>query len=285
MPKAGRLFVVGTPLGNLEDISLRALRILKEVDLIAAEDTRVCRKILSHYSISTPVTSFHEHSRPAKLRSIISRLGAGEKVALVSNAGMPGISDPGEKLVSECIAQEIDVVAVPGPTAVITALAISGLPTDGFLFTGFLPRRGKERSRALKELAGQPRTMILFESPRRLSRTLSDLRECLGNRRAAAARELTKKFEQVIRGRLEEIAEHFSIHPPRGEITLVVEGAGKETAEEKRARRSQIDASILKQAKTHMKQGLSAKEAAREIAAATGVSRRLLYNALQKPSS
>jgi len=281
-PERGRLFVVATPLGNLEDISLRALRTLKEVDLIAAEDTRITRKLLSHFSISTPTTSFHEHSRPEKLRRLISELLAGKNLALVSDAGMPAISDPGEKLVAECIAQGIEVIAVPGPSAAITALAISGLPTAGFIFVGFLPRRRAERRKALAELAAQPRTLILYEAPHRLLATLADLRESLGNRRAAAARELTKKFEEVVRGRLEEIAAHFSTHPPRGEITLVIEGApvagGKPLPYEDE---SKIDAALAA-AKALMKRGLTAKEAAKEVAAALAVSRRLLYNALQK---
>jgi len=280
--KPGRLFVVGTPLGNLEDISLRALRTLKEVDLIAAEDTRVCRKLLSHYSISTPTSSFHEHTPPAKLQQLIAQLLAGKEIALVSDAGMPGISDPGEKLVAECIAQGIEVIAIPGPSAAITALAISGLPAQGFIFAGFLPRRGPERRQALAELAGQPRTMILFEAPHRLMQTLGDLEKALGDRRAAAARELTKKFEEVVRGSLQEIAAYFSAHPPRGEITLVIEGAPAKSIEEARAGESRALPAALEQARALMKAGASTREAARQAAAATGLSRRLIYNALQK---
>jgi 16S rRNA (cytidine1402-2'-O)-methyltransferase len=279
----GRLFVVGTPLGNLEDISLRALRILKEVNLIAAEDTRVCRKLLSHYSISTPATSFHEHSPPAKLRSLISALLEGKDIALVSDAGMPAISDPGEKLVAACIAEGIEVIPIPGPSAAVTALAVSGLPAAEFIFIGFLPRSGKERRRALEELAAQPQTLLLFEAPHRLSKTLADLREILGNRRAAAARELTKKFEEVVRGSLQEIADHFSPHPPRGEITLVIEGAPPKSKEEERTGEIRALPAALEQARALMKAGASAKEAARKIASASGLSRRLLYNALQKP--
>ena len=284
-PKAGRLFVVATPLGNLEDITLRALRVLKEVDLIAAEDTRVAHKLLSHYSISTPTTSFHEHSPPAKLRQLVAELRAGKDIALTSDAGLPGISDPGEKLVTECLAHGVEVVAVPGPSAAITALAVSGLPTGEFTFIGFIPRRGTARREVLASLAEQPRTLVIFEAPHRLLQTLADLRQAFGNRRAVAARELTKKFEQIIRGRLEELAAHFTAQAPRGEITLVVEGAPAESAPERQAREQAALPEALAQARELMAQGASTKEAARQVATQHGLSRRAIYNALLENSA
>jgi 16S rRNA (cytidine1402-2'-O)-methyltransferase len=280
--KPGRLYIVGTPIGNLEDITLRAVRILKEADLIAAEDTRVCRKLLSRYEISTPVTSFHEHSSTEKQRRLLSELASGKVIALVSDAGMPAISDPGEKLVAAAIAEGIEVIPIPGPSAVITALAVSGLPTAEFTFIGFLPRRQKERQRTLGELAALTHTLVFYEAPHRLVATLEDLFKILGNRRAVAARELTKKFEQIVRGELREIIEHFKANPPRGEITIVVKGLAKPASVEKQSSRSEIPPAALSSAKAMIKQGISAKDAAREIAAATGVSRRLLYNALQR---
>jgi 16S rRNA (cytidine1402-2'-O)-methyltransferase len=250
--------------------------------LIAAEDTRVCRKLLSRYTISTPVTSFHEHSPSEKLCWLIAELAAGKDIALVSDAGMPAISDPGEKLVAEAISHGIEVIPIPGPSAVVTALAVSGLPTAEFTFIGFLPRRQKARQKALKDLSDLTHTLVFYEAPHRLVATLEDLFKVFGNRRAVAARELTKKFEQIVRGELSGIIEHFKANPPRGELTLVVEGMTKPAAAEAQARSREILPAALASAKAMMKQGVSAKDAAREIAAATGISRRLLYNALQK---
>lgn len=215
------LYVIATPIGNLEDISLRALRLLREVKLIAAEDTRVTRRLLNAYSIKTPVTSYHEHSRRAKLDYLLDYLEK-EDLALVSEAGMPGLSDPGYELIVAAIERRIPVVPIPGASAVITALVVSGLPTDQFLYIGFLPRRKGQRQRLLSSIAHEPRTIVAFETPHRLREALSDIEEILGNRRLSVCRELTKIHEEVFRGRVNEAREYFT--QPRGEFSLVVEG-------------------------------------------------------------
>lgn len=215
------LYVVGTPIGNLEDISLRALRLLKEVKLIAAEDTRTTRHLLNAYNINTPLTSYHEYSGKAKLEYLLDYLER-EDLALVSEAGMPGLSDPGYKLIVAAIERGIPVVPIPGPSAVITALVVSGLPTDQFIYLGFLPRRAGQRQRLFTSLVDERRTMVAFESPHRLRETLCDIEEILGDRRISVSRELTKLHEEVFRGRVSEARRHFT--EPRGEFSLVIEG-------------------------------------------------------------
>ncbi len=215
------LYVVGTPIGNLEDISLRALRVLREVGLIAAEDTRKTRRLLSAYEVDTPLTSYHEHSNKAKLNQLLGHLER-EDVALVSEAGMPGLSDPGYDLVVAAIDRGICVVAVPGPSAVITALVVSGLPTDQFVYVGFLPRRKGQRQRLLVSMCDESRTIVAFEAPHRLTEALTDIGEILGDRRVSVCRELTKVHEEIFRGRVSQAREHFA--QPRGEFSLVIEG-------------------------------------------------------------
>lgn len=215
------LYVVATPIGNLEDISLRALRLLGEVKLIAAEDTRTTRRLLTAYNIKTPLTSYHEHSKKARLDYLLGYLET-EDVALVSEAGMPGLSDPGYELIVAAIERGITVVPVPGASAVITALVVSGLPTDQFLYLGFLPRRKGPRQRLLSSVAEEPRTIVAFETPHRLGEALGDIQEMLGNRRLSVCCELTKLHEEVFRGRVSEARERFL--EPRGEFSLVVEG-------------------------------------------------------------
>lgn len=215
------LYVIATPIGNLEDISLRALRLLREVKLIAAEDTRTTRHLLSAYDIKTPLTSYHEHSKRGKLDYLLNHLER-EDLALVSEAGMPGLSDPGYDLIVAAIERGVSVVPVPGASAVITALAISGLPTDQFLYIGFLPRRRGQRQRILRSIAEESRTIVAFETPHRLSEALEDIQEILGNRRISVCRELTKIHEEIFRGRVSQAGEYFV--EPRGEFTLVVEG-------------------------------------------------------------
>ncbi|MFO7996205.1 MAG: 16S rRNA (cytidine(1402)-2'-O)-methyltransferase [Dehalococcoidia bacterium] len=215
------LYVVATPIGNLEDISLRALRLLREVKLIAAEDTRTTRRLLSAYDIKTPLTSYHEHSKRAKLDYLLDFLEK-EDLALVSEAGMPGLSDPGYELIVAAIGREIAVVPVPGASAVVTALVVSGLPTDQFLYLGFLPRRQGQRQRLLSSLVDEPRTMVAFETRHRLGVALSDIEEILGDRRLSVCRELTKVHEEIFRGRVSQAREHFA--EPRGELSLVIEG-------------------------------------------------------------
>jgi 16S rRNA (cytidine1402-2'-O)-methyltransferase len=219
------LYLVPTPIGNLEDITLRALRVLKEADLIAAEDTRTAGFLLQHYGIETPRTSYHDHNERQKAPQLIERMRAGETIALVTDAGSPGISDPGFYLVRECLRAELPVEALPGPTALVPALVLSGLPTDRFAFEGFLPAK-KGRQTRLEALAGEDRTFVLYESPHRLVRTLDDLTAHLGgDRQAVVARELTKKFEEVARGTLAELRAEFAGRPKvRGEIVLVVAG-------------------------------------------------------------
>jgi 16S rRNA (cytidine1402-2'-O)-methyltransferase len=215
------LYVIATPIGNLEDISLRALRLLREVRLIAAEDTRKTRRLLNAYNIEASLTSYHEHSRRPKLDYLLEYLEKGD-LALVSEAGMPGISDPGYELIAGAIERGIPVVAIPGASAVITALAVSGLPTDQFLYVGFLPRRKGQRRRLLISIVDEPRTIVAFETPHRLGEALSDIEEVLGNRRLSVCRELTKLHEEIFRGRVSEARERFA--EPRGEFSLVIEG-------------------------------------------------------------
>lgn len=218
----GTLYVVGTPIGNLEDITLRALRVLKEVDLIAAEDTRHTAKLLHHYGIATPLISCHEHNEAARASELVQRLLAGASVALVTDAGMPGISDPGALVIARAHEAGVPVVAVPGPSAAITALVLSGLQADRFVFEGFLPRAGKARQEALARLAQEPRAVVLYEAPHRLLATLADLETAVGDRPLAVCRELTKRYEEVRRGTAATLRAHFAAHPPQGEFTLVL---------------------------------------------------------------
>jgi 16S rRNA (cytidine1402-2'-O)-methyltransferase len=220
----GTLYIVPTPIGNLEDITLRALRVLREVALIAAEDTRTTGRLLAHYEIDTPQTSYHEHNKLAKLDAILGALDGGD-VALVSDAGTPGLSDPGYELIRAALDAGIKVIPLPGPSAVIPALVASGLPTDSFVYLGFLPRKSGARRDALHEVRDAPRTIVLYEAPHRLLDTLADVRDVLGPRRVAVARELTKLYEEVWRGDVDAAIAYYTEHPPRGEITLVVAGA------------------------------------------------------------
>ena len=215
------LYVIATPIGNLEDISLRALRLLQEVKLIAAEDTRTTRHLLNAHNIKTPLTSYHEHSKRAKLDYLLNYLEK-EDLALVSEAGMPGLSDPGYELIIAAIERGISVVPIPGASAVITALVVSGLPTDQFLYLGFLPRRKGQRQRLLNSIVDEPRTIVAFETPHRLREALSDIEGILGNRRLSVCRELTKVHEEIFRGRVSQAREYFA--EPRGEFSLVIEG-------------------------------------------------------------
>ena len=217
------LYVVATPIGNLEDITLRALRTLKEVDLIAAEDTRKTRRLLSAYDIHTPLTSFHEHSGKGKVEQILRVLSEDKAVALVSEAGTPGINDPGYPLIKAAIEEGIDVIPMPGPSAPIAALVVSGLTSHRFTYLGFLPRKKGERRKVLASLSEDAGTLVLLESPHRLIKSLEDILEVLGDRRIAVCREMTKIYEEIYRGRISEALEHFK--QPRGEFTLVVEGA------------------------------------------------------------
>ncbi len=223
----GKLYVVSTPIGNLEDITLRAIKVLRTVDLIAAEDTRRARRLLGRYRIKVPLTSLFEHNEPRKKETLIKKLLAGEEIALISEAGTPGISDPGFRLVRRAVEEGIAVVPIPGPSALISALVVSGLPTDSFHFFGFLPRQGSKRKRRLEETKDLRGTVILYESPHRLLRTLEDLRDTCGDRQIVVARELTKLYEEVIRGRITEVIEGLEVRTVKGEITIVMAGRGR----------------------------------------------------------
>ncbi len=228
--RLGVLYIVGTPIGNLEDITLRALRVLKEVSLIAAEDTRSARTLLQHFEIKTPTTSFHDNTSPAKMQRIVERIQEGEDVAIISEAGMPGISDPGFTLIRAALAGGCDVTCVPGPSASLNALVLSGLPTHAFRFVGFLPRGPGQRQKRLDALAQDPDTIICYESPHRLVATLRNAVEAFGaDRPIAVARELTKRFEEVIRAPIGEALAHFEETAPRGEFTLVIAGTDRRT--------------------------------------------------------
>ena len=218
----GTLYLVSTPIGNLEDITLRALRVLKDVDLIAAEDTRQTRRLLTHYEIKTPLTSYFEGNQQTKSEKLIARLKAGESVALVSDAGTPTISDPGYPLLQECIAEAVSIVPIPGPSAILAAAAVSGLPLHNFTFEGFLSPKSGKRKRQLTQLADEERTLIFFESPHRLCRFLEDALDVMGEREIVIARELTKRFEEIFRGNISQALEKFLSTKPRGEFTIVI---------------------------------------------------------------
>ena len=221
MPEIGVLYIVSTPIGNLEDITLRALRILKEISLIAAEDTRLTRKLLTHYNISTPTVSYYEHNRFARIPKIIDHLYTGKDVAVVTDAGTPGISDPAYKLIRAAIEIGSRIEAIPGPSASITALTASGLPTDRFIFEGFLPRK-KGRKAKLTRLSAIEATVIFYESPKRIVRTLKDILEFMGDRPAVIGRELTKLHEEMIRGNVSKLLSHFTQKTPRGEFVIMI---------------------------------------------------------------
>ncbi|MFH1015967.1 MAG: 16S rRNA (cytidine(1402)-2'-O)-methyltransferase [Chloroflexota bacterium] len=260
------LFVVATPIGNLEDITLRALRTLREVKLIAAEDTRKTRKLLTHYDIKTPMTSYHEHNKRAKLNYILNYLNDAD-VAIVSEAGMPGMSDPGYDLIVAAQEKGIPVVPIPGPSAVITALVVSGLNADRFTYIGFLPNKTKARLDLLKSVASEPGTIVAFEAPHRLKASLEDIQQALGDRQIAVCREMTKLHEEIFRGTVSAAIEHFT--EPRGEFTLVIEG--------KPESKPQLTADIEKQLHYRYLSGMPAKKAIAEMAQETGLSRKELY--------
>src|SRR5579864_918253 len=218
----GCLYLVGTPIGNLEDITLRALRVLREADQIAAEDTRHTQKLLTHYEISRPLVSYHEHNEMTRAPELVAAMEQGAKIALVSDAGMPLVSDPGHRLVTLCLRHKIPVVPVPGPSALLASLSASGMPTEEFLFVGFLPARSGERRRALERLRIEDRTIILYEAPHRVAECVADAREILGDRTACLAREVTKLHEEFRRGKLSELIESLEERPARGEITLLI---------------------------------------------------------------
>jgi len=270
------LYLVATPIGNLEDVTLRAIRVLKEVKLIAAEDTRKTKRLLDHYGINTPMTSYYEHNKMAKLGYLLHFLEA-DDLALVSEAGMPGISDPGYELVVAAAKQGVRVVVIPGPSAIVAAVAVSGLPTDQFTYLGFLPRKKSERVHLLERVSLEPRTLVAFEAPHRLIDALRDLLDVLGDRRIAIVRELTKLHEEVFRGTTSEAIEHFQ--QPKGEFTIVIEGNRLEI---KPALTVEVETEI----RDFQRQGIPAKEAIARLSATTGLPRKEIYEkwlALKNP--
>ncbi len=271
---SGKLMVVGTPIGNLSDFSPRAAETLREADFIAAEDTRVTLKLLNHFGIKKPMVSYFEHNKRERGDVICARIEAGETCALVSDAGMPAISDPGELLVAQCAERGIPVYVVPGPSAVVSALAVSGLPTGRFTFEGFLSVGKKSRREHLEEVGNETRTMIFYEAPHKLSTTLSDMLAAWGDRRIALVRELTKIHEEVIRTTLSEAAARYADGGAKGEFVLVIEGA----PQKEQATFTLEDGTAF--AKKYMEDGLSASDAARQAAAETGFKKGEIYRAI-----
>ena len=268
----GTLYVVGTPIGNLSDLTLRAIRVLGQVDLIAAEDTRVTRKLLSHLDLHVPLTSCHQHNWKSKLPILLKSLESGD-VALVTDAGMPGISDPGSDLVAAIAGAGYSVEVVPGVSALTSALAVSGITGDSFQFLGFLPRRNKDRKAGLKSVASSPHPLVIFESPHRVKATLRDLLETLGDRRMAVCRELTKLHEEVFRGAISEAILHFD--EPRGEFVLVVLGASEA---ESAGRPDSLDLEPIEQELARLREtGAKAKEAVALVAQSSGLPKRAVY--------
>lgn len=273
------LYLCGTPIGNLEDITLRALNILKEVELIAAENTRHTRKLLNHFKISTPITSYYEHNQDKKAPYLIEKIKGGTKVALVSDAGMPGISDPGYLLIKLALQNNIKIIAIPGVTALITALVISGLSTNQFIFGGFLPRKSTERKRFLHTLLSEERTIIFYEAPHRLIKTLKDILALWGDRRIALARELTKKHEEVLRGTISQILSTLEGKEIKGEITLVIEGRLREEKkkEEDNVSASEIMVDFIRELK---RMNYSPREIIRLTRERFGLSKNIIYKKL-----
>ena len=277
---AGMLYLCATPIGNLEDITLRVLRILKEADLIAAEDTRNSIKLLNHFDIHTPMTSYHEYNKMEKGRSLVEKMRTGTVVALITDAGTPGISDPGEELVRMCRDAGVPVTALPGPVACVTALTMSGLPTRRFSFEAFLPADKKERRAILEELARETRTIVLYEAPHRLVRTLEELAGTLGeSRRVAVCRELTKRHETVFSATLEEAVAHYRHQEPRGECVLVLEGRARRELETDR-QKVWLEMRIEEHMACYEVQGITGKEAMKLVAKDRGISRREVYRYL-----
>ena len=274
---SGTLYLVGTPIGNLGDISQRCREVLEAADFIAAEDTRVTLKLLNHLGLKKPLVSYYEHNRAASGRKILSRLLAGESCALVTDAGMPAISDPGEDLVALCAASDVPVTAVPGPCALIAALTLSGLPTGRFTFEGFLSVNKKSRAAHLAQLASEPRTMLFYEAPHKLVATLTDLAAQFGpQRRIALCRELTKLHEEVIRTTLAEALARYETQEPRGEYVLVVEGCPATKEQEVSLE------TALQAVEALCAQGLSRRDAVKQVSQETGMAKNLLYRAAQE---
>ena len=276
---AGKLYLCATPIGNLEDITFRVLRTLKEVDLIAAEDTRNSIKLLNHFEIKTPMTSYHEYNKIEKAYQLVDKIREGKNIALITDAGTPGISDPGEDLVRICYEEGIEVTSLPGPAACITALTMSGLPTRRFAFEAFLPRDKKERALVLEQLKNETRTIILYEAPHHLVKTLEELQGALGNRKIAVCRELTKRYEEKTLSTISDMLDFYKENEPRGEYVLVLEGKSfEEIAEEEK--KSWEAMTLEEHMAVYENQGIDRKEAMKLVAKDRGISKRDVYQAL-----
>lgn len=276
---AGMLYICATPIGNLEDITLRTLRILEEVDLIAAEDTRHSIKLLNHFEIKTPMTSYHEFNKYDKAVHLVEKMKQGTNIALITDAGTPAISDPGEELVKQCHAAGIEVTSLPGPSAFVTALTISGKPTRRFCFEAFLPHDKKERVEVLNELKTETRTIMLYEAPHKLKKTLKDLYEALGDREISLCKELTKKHETNFRTTLSEAIAYYEQEEPKGEFVLVIEGISRQELKEDELQ-GFLSMTIEEHMQQYLDQGLDKKDAMKKVAKDRGVSKRDIYQAL-----
>jgi 16S rRNA (cytidine1402-2'-O)-methyltransferase len=276
---SGMLYLCATPIGNLEDITLRVIRTLNEVDLIAAEDTRHSIKLLNHFEIKTPMTSYHEFNKIDKAKYLVEQLLAGQNIALITDAGTPGISDPGEELVRQALAAGIAVTSLPGACAAVTALTLSGLSTRRFCFEAFLPPDKKERQYILNELKNETRTTIIYEAPHRLNKTLRELFETLGNRNITVVKELTKKYETIWQTTLSEAADTFDTQEPKGEYVLVLEGKQRKELEEERKEQWET-VTLNEHMDIYLKQGLSKKDAMKSVAKDRGMSKRDIYQEL-----
>lgn len=276
---AGMLYLCATPIGNLEDITFRVLRVLKEVDLIAAEDTRNSIKLLNHFEIKTPMTSYHEFNKYDKAKVLVEKMLEGTNIALITDAGTPGISDPGEELVKQAYEAGIEVTSLPGAVACVTALTLSGLSTRRFAFEAFLPADKKERAAVLEELKTETRTMILYEAPHRLLKTLKELETVLGNRRLTICKELTKRHETAFQTTIKEAVAYYEVNEPRGEFVMVIEGRSREELKQE-AIAQWMELSVEEHMEVYLSQGMEKKEAMKKVAKERGVSKREIYQAL-----
>lgn len=279
--KQGKLYLCATPIGNLEDITYRVVRILKEVDIIGAEDTRNSVKLLNHFEIKTPMTSYHEFNKYDKAKQLVQMMLNGKNVAIITDAGTPGISDPGEELVRQCYEAGIEVSSLPGAAACVTALTMSGQKTRRFCFEAFLPSDKKEKATVLEELKNETRTIVIYEAPHRLVRTLKELKDALGNRSITLCRELTKKYEEADKTTIDGAIEKYNEKEPKGEFVLVIEGKSQEEIKEEK-RKQWEDMSIEEHMEYYVNQGNDKKAAMKLVAKDRGVSKRDIYNALIK---
>ena len=278
---AGKLYLCATPIGNLEDITYRVVRTLNEVDLIGAEDTRNSIKLLNHFDIKTPMTSYHEFNKYDKAKQLVEMMKEGKNIAIITDAGTPGISDPGEEVVRQCFEAGIKVTSLPGPAACITALTMSGQKTRRFCFEAFLPKDKKEKVAVLEELKNETRTIIIYEAPHRLARTLKELRETLGNRQLTLCRELTKKYEEADKTTIDQAIEKYNEKEPRGEYVLVIEGKSQEEIQEENKQKWE-SMTIEEHMEYYISQGNDKKSAMKLVAKDRGVSKRDIYNQLIK---